>query len=77
MSDKAIELFENYNDTKVIANEYLAVSLTDITESFMVGEAAVKAAAHGRSGEMALLKRISDEPYICVTDTMTPRWVFS
>lgn len=44
-------------------------SLTDITESFMVGEAAVKAAAHGRSGEMALLKRISDEPYICVTDT--------
>ena len=30
MSDKAIELFENYNDTKVIANDYLAVSLTDI-----------------------------------------------
>jgi alcohol dehydrogenase len=30
MSDKAIALFENYNDTKVIANDYLAVSLTDI-----------------------------------------------
>ena len=30
MSDKAIELFENYNDTKVIANDYLAVSLTDM-----------------------------------------------
>lgn len=44
-------------------------SLTDITESFAVGEAAVKAAAEGHSGEMALLKRISDEPYICITDT--------
>lgn len=44
-------------------------SLTDITESFAVGEAAVKAAAEGHSGEMALLKRVSDDPYICVTDT--------
>jgi len=44
-------------------------SLTDITESFAVGEAAVKAAAQGHSGEMALLKRVSDDPYICVTDT--------
>ena len=30
MSDRAIELFENYNDTKVVANDYLAVSLTDM-----------------------------------------------
>lgn len=44
-------------------------SLTDIEESFAVGEAAVKAAAEGHSGEMALLKRISDEPYLYVTDT--------
>lgn len=46
-------------------------SLTDITESFAVGEAAVKAAADGHSGEMALLKRVSNDPYICVTDTQS------
>ncbi len=43
-------------------------SLTDITESFAVGETAVKAAAEGHTGKMALLKRISDDPYICTTD---------
>ena len=43
-------------------------SLTDITESFAVGEAAVKAAAEGHTGKMAFLKRISDDPYICTTD---------
>ncbi len=43
-------------------------SLTDITESFAVGEAAVKAASEGLTGKMALLKRISDDPYLCVTD---------
>ena len=43
-------------------------SLTDITESFAVGEAAVKAAAQGQTGKMALLKRVSDNPYLCVTD---------
>ncbi len=43
-------------------------SLTDITESFAVGEAAVKAASEGQTGKMALLKRVSDGPYLCVTD---------
>lgn len=43
-------------------------SLTDITESFAVGEAAVKAASEGLTGKMALLKRVSDDPYLCVTD---------
>ena len=43
-------------------------SLTDLTESFAVGEAAVKAAAEGHTGKMALLKRVSDDPYLCVTD---------
>ena len=43
-------------------------SLTDLTESFAVGEAAVKAASEGHTGKMALLKRISDDPYLCVTD---------
>ncbi|MBQ8391846.1 MAG: 6-phosphofructokinase [Clostridia bacterium] len=50
-------------------------SATDISESFKVGEAAVKAAADGESGKMALLKRISNDPYICVTDTADVREV--
>ena len=50
-------------------------SATDISESFAVGEAAVKAAAEGESGKMALLKRISNDPYICVTDTYDVREV--
>ena len=48
-------------------------SATDISESFAVGMAAVKAAAEGESGKMALLKRVSDSPYICVTDTADVR----
>ena len=48
-------------------------SATDISESFKVGEAAVKAAAEGESGKMALLRRISNDPYICVTDTADVR----
>ena len=44
------------------------VSLTDLTEAFQVGGAAVKAAFGGASGSMVILKRISREPYICVTD---------
>lgn len=48
-------------------------SATDISESFKVGEAAVKAAAQGESGKMALLKRVSNDPYICVTDTADVR----
>ena len=48
-------------------------SATDISESFKVGEAAVKAAAEGESGKMALLKRISNDPYVCVTDTADVR----
>lgn len=50
-------------------------SLTDITEAAAVGEAAVKAASEGHSGEMTLLKRISTDPYICVTDTVDVRKV--
>ena len=48
-------------------------SATDISESFKVGEAAVKAAAEGESGKMALLRRVSNAPYICVTDTADVR----
>ncbi len=48
-------------------------SLTDITESFKVGEAAVQAAAQGKTGDMILLKRESNNPYICTTDTHNVR----
>ena len=44
------------------------VSRVDITEAFQVGGAAVKAAFEGETGKMLILKRVSDDPYICVTD---------
>lgn len=44
------------------------VSRVDITEAFQVGGAAVKAAFEGANGQMVILKRVSDQPYICVTD---------
>ncbi|MCD7999589.1 MAG: 6-phosphofructokinase [Clostridiales bacterium] len=44
------------------------VSRVDITEAFLVGGAAVKAAFEGETGKMIILKRVSDDPYICVTD---------
>lgn len=44
------------------------VSRVDITEAFQVGGAAVKAAFEGETGKMVILKRISDDPYICITD---------
>ena len=50
-------------------------SATDIAESFAVGQAAVKAASEGETGKMALLKRVSNNPYICVTDTHDVREV--
>lgn len=44
------------------------VGRVDITEAFQVGGAAVKAAFEGETGKMVILKRISDDPYLCVTD---------
>ncbi len=44
------------------------VARVDITEAFQVGGAAVKAAFEGETGKMIILKRVSDDPYICVTD---------
>jgi ATP-dependent phosphofructokinase / diphosphate-dependent phosphofructokinase len=40
----------------------------DIEESFMCGEAAVRAAVDGRSGFMVKLVRSSNDPYHCATD---------
>lgn len=44
------------------------VSRVDITEAFQVGGAAVKAAFEGENGKMIILKRVSDQPYMCITD---------
>ncbi len=45
-----------------------SVGRVDITEAFQVGGAAVKAAFEGETGQMIILKRVSDDPYLCVTD---------
>ena len=43
-------------------------SRTDITEAYQVGGAAAKAAFEGHTGEMAALRRISNDPYQCTTE---------
>lgn len=43
-------------------------SRTDVQEAHMVGGAAVKAAFEGNTGCMIVLRRVSQEPYMCVTD---------
>ena len=44
------------------------VSRVDITEAYQVGGSAVKAAFEGETGKMIILKRLFDDPYICITD---------
>ncbi len=44
-------------------------SRTDITEAYNAGGAAVKAAFNGETGKVVVLKRFSDDPYICITET--------
>ena len=44
------------------------VCRVDLKEDFQVGGAAVKAAFEGETAKMIILKRISDDPYLCVTD---------
>ncbi len=44
------------------------VGRVDITEAYQGGGAAVKAAFEGETGKMIILKRVSDDPYLCVTD---------
>lgn len=43
-------------------------SRVDITEAYQVGGSAVKAAFEGDTGKMVILKRVSNDPYICTTD---------
>ena len=45
------------------------VSRVDITEAYQVGGAAVKEAFEGETGKMIILKRVSDDPYMCITET--------
>lgn len=65
-----------YIDTKVRSIELSILqrcaghitSRTDITESYQVGGAAVRAAFNGQTGKMVALKRISNDPYQCTTE---------
>lgn len=43
-------------------------SRVDITEAYQVGGSAVKAAFEGETAKMVILKRVSNDPYICTTD---------
>lgn len=50
-------------------------SLTDIEEAFEVGRRGVMAAAKGVTGEMAVIKRVSDTPYHCTYETHNIRQI--
>ena len=41
----------------------------DVTEAFNCGGAAVKAAFEGKTGLVVTLKRVSDDPYMCIAET--------
>lgn len=43
-------------------------SRTDISEAYMAGGAAVKAALAGETGKMSALKRLHNHPYLCVSE---------
>ncbi|MDE7453030.1 MAG: 6-phosphofructokinase, partial [Clostridia bacterium] len=40
----------------------------DMTEAYNAGGAAVKAAFEGLTGQVITLKRVSDDPYMCITE---------
>ena len=44
------------------------LSRVDMTEAFQVGSAAVTAAWEGQTNKVIILKRVSSDPYICITD---------
>ncbi len=43
-------------------------SRIDVTEAYNSGGAAVKAAFEGQTGQCITLKRVSDDPYMCITE---------
>ncbi len=65
-------------DTKVRAIELSTLqrcashvtSRTDITESYQVGGAAVKEAFNGNTGKMIAIKRVSNDPYQSITESV-------
>ena len=44
------------------------MSRIDMTEAYNAGGAAVKAAFEGLTGQVITLKRVSDNPYMCITE---------
>jgi len=42
-------------------------SLTDVTEAFLIGAVAVKAAAEGETGKVGVFERVSNKPYLVGT----------
>ena len=44
------------------------MSRVDMTEAYNAGGAAVKAAFEGKTGSVITLKRVSDDPYMCITE---------
>ena len=45
-------------------------SRTDVTEAYQVGGAAVEAAVRGETAKMSAIKRLSDQPYQCITEAV-------
>ena len=55
--------------TRAIELSTLQRCAAHITEAYNVGGAAVKAAFEGETGKVVVLKRVSDDPYMCITET--------
>ncbi len=72
LSDKiAAELGVHTRDIEFSTLQRCAAHMSsrvDITEAYNVGGAAVKAAFEGDTGKVVVLKRISDDPYMCITE---------
>lgn len=47
----------------------------DVTEAFNCGGAGVKAAFEGKSGRVITLKRVSEDPYMCITEEADVRLI--
>ncbi len=45
-------------------------SMTDLEEAFALGETAVKAAKNGKTGQMSIINRVSNSPYVTEYDTV-------
>ena len=50
-------------------------SRIDVTEAFNAGGAAVKTAFEGMSGQVITLKRVSEDPYMCITEPVDVHFI--